>query len=49
MTEDPDALAFIFGVLQLGDQKGERAGIVRVGRVDKVKVVAAVPKVGVEG
>ena len=30
MTEDPDALAFFFRVLEFGDQEGKVAGVVWV-------------------
>lgn len=31
VAKDPYALAFVFGVLKLGDQEGEVAGVVGVG------------------
>jgi hypothetical protein len=31
VAEDPNALALVFGVLELGDQEGEVAGVVGVG------------------
>ena len=49
MAEDPDALAFVFGVLQLADHPGEVARVVGVGGVDVVEEVGAIPEIGVEG
>lgn len=43
VAEDPDALAFVFGLLELADHPGEVAGVVGVGGVDVVEKVGFVP------
>lgn len=43
VAEDPDALAFVFGVLELADHPGEVARVVGVGGVDVVEEVGPVP------
>ena len=49
VAEDPDALAFVFGVLQLADHPGQVARVVRVSGVDVVEVVGAVPEIRIQG
>ena len=43
VAEDPDALAFVFGLLELADHPGKVAGVVGVGGVDVVEEVGPVP------
>jgi hypothetical protein len=43
VAEDPDALAFVFGLLEFADHPGEVARVVRVGGIDEVEEVGPVP------
>jgi hypothetical protein len=43
VAEDPDALAFVFGILELADHPGKVARVVGVGGVDVVEEVRPVP------
>ena len=47
VAEDPDALAFVFGVLQLANHPGEVARVVWIGGIDVNEVVGAIPEISV--
>lgn len=49
MAEDPDAFVVAFSSGEFAGQEAKVAAVLRVGGVDEVEVVGAVPELGVEG